>query len=422
LHLRIFLAALATAGVGIVTLALRGSVIEAFLLTSLAALPAALLLTRSFQRDARDSLARAVDLSTQQMMRRLQELDTDRARTAAMLAGMVEGVLVVDADGRLRLVNQAARRMLHLEDIPLGRHYLEAVRQPGVGQQLGSALRGEQPPPIEVALDLGTPASGPGIFRAQATPTSPGDGGGAVLVLYEITDLRRADRVRRDFVANVSHELRTPLTAVRGYVEALMEEPSPLDAARRAQFLEVIARHTLRMERLVRDLLRLARLDAQQEVVERHSIDLGALLRAVVSDCGETIERQRLTVEVNVDPGTATIEADLTKLHDTLRNLIENAVNYSPESGRIVLSARPDDNQVVLSVADQGPGLPDADLERVFERFYRVEKSRARDPGGTGLGLSIVRHLVELHGGRVQAANRPEGGAIFTIRLPLKDN
>jgi signal transduction histidine kinase len=224
------------------------------------------------------------------------------------------------------------------------------------------------------------------------------------------------DRVRRDFVANVSHELRTPLTAVRGYVEALMEEPT--SPQQRRKFLEVIDRHTGRMERLVRDLLRLARLDAQQETAELHPVDVASLFRSVSSDLSDRIEQQKIHIEVQVGPGAAVIEADPTKMHDALRNLIENAVNYSAEGGRVALEARVEDGRVLLTVGDDGPGVPEADLGRVFERFYRVDKSRTRDPGGTGLGLSIVRHLVELHGGRVYAENRREGGALFTIALP----
>jgi two-component system phosphate regulon sensor histidine kinase PhoR len=334
----------------------------------------------------------------------------------ALLSGMVEGVLVVDGDGRLRLANDAARHMLNLDNNLAGRHYVEAVRQPGVVGQLGAALKGEHRPPIEVPLGELSTASGPRTFRAQATPASV-EGGGAVLVLHDITDLRRVDRMRRDFVANVSHELRTPLTAVRGYVEALLDEP--VDSAQRTKFLEVIDRHTGRMERLVRDLLRLARLDAHQETVEIRPTDVTTLFRSVASDLSERIDRQRVQVQIKVEPNAATIDADATKMHDALRNLIENAVNYSSEGGRIELAARIDGDQVLMSVGDFGPGLPDADLGRVFERFYRVDKSRTRDPGGTGLGLSIVRHLVELHGGVVRAENRKEGGAIFTIALPL---
>ena len=349
--------------------------------------------------------------------RRLIELETDRTRMTAILSGMVEGVLVVDGTGRLRLANDAARRMLNLESNLLGRHYVEAVRQPGVVGQLSAALKGEHRPPIEVPLDAVAPAGGPRIFRAQATPASE-DGGGAVLVLHDISDMRRVDRVRRDFVANVSHELRTPLTAVRGYVEALMDEP--VAPEQRRKFLEVIDRHTGRMERLVRDLLRLARLDAQQETAELHSIDVAAMFRAVLTDLSERIEQQKLEVGITVEDRAAVIEADPTKMHDALRNLVENAVNYSAEGGRVELHATIFEDSARLSVGDFGPGLPEGDLGRVFERFYRVDKSRTRDPGGTGLGLSIVRHLVALHGGKVSVMNREEGGAVFTIALPQK--
>ena len=358
------------------------------------------------------------DAETARLTGRIGELEVDRARMAAVLSGMIEGVLAVDADGRLRLANDAARRMLNLESRLMGRHYVEAVRQPNIVGQLDVALKGGQPPPTEVSLATASATVGPRIFRVQGTPAA-GEGG-AVLVLHDITDLRMADRVRRDFVANVSHELRTPLTAVRGYVEALMEEP--LEADKRRQFLEVIDRHTGRMERLVRDLLRLARLDAQQETADVQPIDVAALFDAAVSDLSERIARQRLHIDVKVKPAAATVKADLTKVQDALRNLIENAVNYSTEGGRIELEAHADGDRVLLMVGDYGPGIPEQDLARVFERFYRVDKSRTGDPGGTGLGLSIVRHLVELQGGKVSAANRPEGGAIFTIALPHRRN
>jgi two-component system phosphate regulon sensor histidine kinase PhoR len=367
------------------------------------------------------SARRSSDIATRstseaaQTVRRLNELETDRARMAAILSGMVEGVLVVDGEGRLRLVNDAARRMLNLESNLVGRHYVEAVRQPGVVQQLGAALHGEQRSPIEVPIDAAGTVGSPRIFRAQATPASAA-GGGAVLVLHDISDLRRIDRVRRDFVANVSHELRTPLTAVRGYVEALLEDPG--EQEQRRKFLDVIDRHTRRMERLVSDLLRLARLDALQEAAEKRPVDVAALFRTVSTDLSERIDRQHIQVDIEVHPAAVTIEADATKMHDVLCNLMENAVNYSAEGAHIELGARVDGDRALLTVADHGPGLPEADLERVFERFYRVDKSRTSDPGGTGLGLSIVRHLVELHGGRVRAGNRREGGAVFTISLP----
>jgi two-component system phosphate regulon sensor histidine kinase PhoR len=370
---------------------------------------------RDYGNDELGLVARVLDDIVRELAARAGELATDRARTDAILAGMVEGVVVVNPQGRIRLLNQAAREMLALGDIAADGHYLEAVRHPGIAALLGAALGGEQPSGLEIV-----PARSPDrrLIARAAPVVSPGTGGGgAVLVLHDITDLRRSDQVRRDFVANVSHELRTPLTAIRGYVEALAEEPTSPEE--RARFLDVIARHASRMERLVRDLLRLASLDARRETVEKAECPLQALFSGAVADLAPVIEARRQRVEVSVEPAVAAIATDAAKLQDALRNLVENAVNYSPEGCLIRLEASPRDGQVALTVSDEGPGIPEADLVRIFERFYRVDRARSRESGGTGLGLSIVKHLVELLGGRVWAANRPEGGAVFTILLPL---
>jgi signal transduction histidine kinase len=251
---------------------------------------------------------------------------------------------------------------------------------------------------------------------ASAAPAAGAAEYGVILVLHDITDLRRADQIRRDFVANVSHELRTPLTAIRGYVEALAEEDST--AEERQRFLGIVARHTQRMERLVKDLLRLARLDAGQEILDLVACETRALAESVVSDLAPSAAARSQRLRVAIAPGAETVRADPAKLHDALRNLVVNAIAYAPEQTTITIDAARSGGRVTISVSDEGPGIPDDDLGRVFERFYRVDKSRARDPGGTGLGLAIVKHLVELHGGTVQVANRLEGGATFTMTLP----
>jgi signal transduction histidine kinase len=234
--------------------------------------------------------------------------------------------------------------------------------------------------------------------------------------LHDITDLRRADQIRRDFVANVSHELRTPLTAIRGYVEALAEGDSSPDEQK--GFLDIIARHTQRMERLVRDLLRLARLDAGQETLAIVGCDARGLIDGVLTDVAPSASARSQQIVVSIAPEAQRIRADPAKLHDALRNLVSNAITYSPEHSTITVSTAQADGSVEISVTDEGPGIPDQDLDRVFERFYRVDKSRARDPGGTGLGLAIVKHLVELHGGHVRVENLPAHGAKFTIEIP----
>ena len=369
--------------------------------------------SHDYANDELGDVARVLDASVQDLGRRAEELARDRAQMEAILSGMVEGVLIVNRQGRLQLVNRAAEEMLNVDASALGRLYLEVIRHPDISAQLTTALGGETSPPHE--LPLGRDASR--SFVARAAPVSLAGGGGAILVLHDITDLRRADQVRRDFVANVSHELRTPLTAIRGYVEALIDEPSDADHTR--HFLDIIARHAGRMERLVTDLLRLARLDANQEPLEITNCDIERIFRTVVTDLTPSIAAKEQHVTMVVAPEAGVVPVDPTKLHDIIRNLVENAVNYSPERASVHLEAHHRSGWVEIVVSDSGPGIPPADLTRVFERFYRVDKARAR-PGGTGLGLAIVRHLVELHGGTVKAENGSEGGARFTVTLPAQ--
>lgn len=360
-------------------------------------------------------VARVLHESMREIGSRATERETHRARMEAILNGMSEGVLVVTPQGRLQLVNNAARRMLHVDESPEGRHYLEIARHPDISAQINGALHGLAGEGRELTL----PGDAGSTFVARGAPVASAAGRGAVLVLHDISDLRRADRIRRDFVANVSHELRTPLTAVRGYVEALLDGVS--DEAEARRFLETIARHTFRMERLVRDLLRLARLDAGQETLERVPCPIDSLFSTVAADMSADLEARSQLVVQQIAPEAAVVTGDPAKLHDALRNLLHNASNYAPEGSSITLSAARKDDRIVLTVADHGPGIPEADLPRVFERFYRVDKARsrgARDPGGTGLGLAIVKHLIGLHGGTVAVANRAEGGAQFTIELP----
>jgi two-component system phosphate regulon sensor histidine kinase PhoR len=365
-----------------------------------------------FGDDELGTVARALDQSVQEIGRRLGEQARDRARMEAILAGMTEGVIVVDPQGRLQLVNDAARHMLRLDEVAIGRAYVETIRLPAIAELVAAVLLGRTPD----ALQFSPPRDPARAIIARAAPAAGMAEHGVILVLHDITDLKRADQIRRDFVANVSHELRTPLTAIRGYVEALSEEDS--SAEERGRFLEIIGRHTQRMERLVKDLLRLARLDAGQETLDVVACDTHALVEGVVTDLATAFEERRQRVEIAIAPGAHAIRADMGKLHDALRNLVANAIIYAPEASSIRIDAAPEDGRVAISVSDEGPGIPEEDLTRVFERFYRVDKSRARDPGGTGLGLAIVKHLVELHGGEVRVENRPQSGARFTITLP----
>jgi two-component system phosphate regulon sensor histidine kinase PhoR len=357
------------------------------------------------------SVARAMDLAVQQLGGRVDSLARDRARMEAILSSMIEGVLVVNHEGRLQLVNDAARRILKLENESLDRSYVEAIRHPGIVGHIGRALNGEGSEGLELSVTRDTTRT----LVAHVTPVVAA-GRGAVLVMHDITELRKADQVRRDFVANVSHELRTPLTAIKGYAEALLDDAD--DPESREKFLDIIHRHATRMERLVKDLLRLARLDAGQEAVELMSCDVEGLLRGIANDFEAIAAQKQQTITTRVAPDAATIVTDAAKLHDIARNLIENAVNYTPEAGAIDVNASVVNGQFQLAVADTGHGIAPDDLGRVFERFYRVDKSRTKP--GTGLGLSIVKHLVHVLNGEVTASNQPGGGALFTVTLPMR--
>ena len=374
---------------------------------------------RDHGRDEIGTVANVLDDTARQLGMRLGDIERERAHMDAILTGMVEGVVLVNSAGRLVLANPAVRSMLRLPEPAEGRHYLEVVRHPSIAAAVAGALEGHTSPSIEVPVERPRD-QGRRTCVARVVPVARARGGGAVVVLHDITDLKQADQVRRDFVANVSHELRTPLTAIRGYVEALLDAPPPPEDTHR--FLEIISRHALRMDRLVRDLLRLARLDAGQETVERVDCSAATLVTAVERDLETQLAQRRQRVTMDASDGAGSISGDPAKLQDVLRNLVENASNYSPEDAVIEVGTRRTEQGIELTVADRGPGIPEADLQRIFERFYRVDRSRTRDPGGTGLGLSIVRHLVGLHGGKVTATNRAGGGAVFTVTLPLDES
>lgn len=361
------------------------------------------------------TVERALDASVQELGRRLAELSRNRRLTEAILASMTEGVLVVDARGRVQMANDAVRRLLPIAETPVDRHYVELIRHPELARQIGRALEAGGSSRTEITLST-EPVR---ICLASAAPYTEREEPGVVIVLHDVSDYRRAAQIRQDFVANVSHELRTPLTAIRGAVDALADET---EAAARRRFLDIVARHTTRMERLVTDLLRLARLDAGQEVPRLTACATAAVFSGVAAELAPVLEAKRLRVRSSIEPGAERLVADQGKIHDVVKNLVENAAHYAPERSAIELDAgngQPGAG-IVLRVSDRGPGIPDTDLARVFERFYRVEHSRTRNPGGTGLGLAIVKHLVGLHDGTVEAAHRSGGGSVFTVVLPRR--
>ena len=361
-------------------------------------------------------VARALGASVQELGRRLSEISRNRRLTEAILSSMVEGVLVVDARGRVQMTNSAVRKLFQIDDTPIDHHYVELIRHPDLAKHVGLALESGESNFSEITLSTDPTKE----CLTSVTPFSGQDETGVVLVLHDVTDYRRSEQIRQDFVANVSHELRTPLTAIRGSIDALFGDSEV--SIQQYRFLDIISRHSRRMERLVADLLRLARLDAGKEELDCAPCDTRELFSDIAAEIAPMLQIKHQSVEVNINEHAKSFLADPGKIHDALKNLLENASCYAPTESVIELTAILDDGfeNILLSVHDRGPGIPDTDLPRVFERFYRVEQSRVRNPGGTGLGLAIVKHLVSLHAGRIEAFNRSGGGTVFTVVLPRK--
>jgi two-component system phosphate regulon sensor histidine kinase PhoR len=348
------------------------------------------------------------------LRQRMAEVTAQRNELQAMLAGMVEGIIVLDADLRIREINPSALRLAgrDLREVQ-GSSLLEVFRNTRLHELARTALGSSTP--LEDTITL--PGLRERTLQAHASQL-PEDGGRIVLVLNDITRLQALETIRRDFVANVSHELKTPITAVKGALEtvlngALREDP---DAARR--FLEVAARHSERLASIIDDLLALSRLEQQEGgALEKQVSSLEAIARGAIQLCQAKADARGIPLELQAEAGlTAAVNPQL--LEQALTNLIDNAIKYSSPGSPVRINLARSPGGVVLTVRDQGIGIPAKDLPRIFERFYRVDKARSRELGGTGLGLAIVKHIVLAHGGSVRAESAPGAGSTFTIELP----
>ena len=361
------------------------------------------------------TMAKVWDGVAQDLVGQLAGLSRLRVFHEAILSGMEEGVLVIDTRGHVQIANAAVGQILTASDSLIGRHYLEFIRHPQMSKEITRVL--EDGTAVQFEVDLIASSQKVIFAHVVSLDADADDSPGVAVVLRDITRYRETEQVREDFVANVSHELRTPLTAIRAGVVALLESD---DSSRDSRFLDIISRQASRMERLVNDLIRLVRLDAHQEAVNLELCSLASVVIDIQTEIAPLLKANGHVIEVNMVPNKLSVMIDASKVHDVLKNLLENASHYAPNDSSIALGAESLHGSLVLTVSDRGPGIPDADLSRVFERFYRVEPSRVRNPGGTGLGLAIVKHLVGLQGGTVTAANRVGGGAVFTVTLPTE--
>jgi two-component system, OmpR family, phosphate regulon sensor histidine kinase PhoR len=359
-------------------------------------------------------LGKALNIMSAQLEARLRELAAEKSELQATLANMIEGVLVVDAGNRVRLINATLRRQFELTDVALGKTALEVFRSAPLQDLLAKTLSGEQKSVHEMSF-IGMEER---VFDVAAAPLRTPDGGitGAVVVMHDITRIKQLENIRKEFVANVSHELRTPLSIIKGYVETLLDEQPP-DEATSKQFLATIQRHSRRLEALIADLLSISELESQQARLSLAPVVLADAARNVVEELSQRARAKNTTVEVNIHGILPAVRADAQRLHQVLVNLLDNAIKYTPTGSKVSVTAQVIGNEVDVCVADNGPGISPEHLSRIFERFYRVDKARSRELGGTGLGLSIVKHIIQAHGGRVWAESPPTGGTMFHFTL-----
>jgi PAS domain S-box-containing protein len=353
-----------------------------------------------------DGLVQALRQMHRQLGDRFDELRREQAETAALVESMVEGVIAADERGRTVTANTAARRLLGYEAADALPDLPELFRVKAAREVVDAVLQGRAVQDRELEID----------GRAILMNARPLPSGGAVLVIHDLTEIRRLETVRRDFVANVSHELKTPLTSISGYAETLLVDQPDTETTRR--FLGTILENARRMQRLVDDLLDLARIEAGRWQPEPEPVPVGDTAREMWNELAEKAAARSIEFTVETGSGAEMVTADADALRQVLTNLLDNSLRYTSSGGRIVCRSRLEDGGIAISVADNGSGIPHEHLDRIFERFYRADQSRSREEGGTGLGLAIVKHLVEAHGGRVYAESERGMGTTVTCWFP----
>ena len=365
------------------------------------------------------SVAESMNLMAEQLDDKLRTLTQERNEREAVLTSMVEGVLAVDADERVIAVNAAAARLLDTEPAAAeGRTIQEIVRNPDLQHVVAQTLDGHRPVEADIVMRVGSEDRN---LQANGTLLQGDDDGrdaGAVVVLNDVTRLKRLEAVRRDFVANVSHELKTPVTSIKGFAETL-EDGALDDPAAARRFVRIISGQADRLNSIIEDLLALSTLEQSGDspLLQLEETNLCDVVAVALEVCGPKAETKHIDL-VEQCPGTLPARVSPPLLEQAVVNLVDNAIKYSAEGSPVEVSLEDVGDEIVVSVRDRGQGVSREHLPRLFERFYRVDKARSRDMGGTGLGLAIVKHIAQVHGGRVSVESAVGVGSTFRIHLP----
>lgn len=360
-------------------------------------------------------LAKTLNYMAGEIRSKMDRIASGEAKLEAVLSSMVEGVVVTDAKGTVLIANPSARKMFLIDIEPEGRTPLEVIRNSSVQEIVDGILKqGKRVVDEEIKLNKPDERS---VMVSAAAVMKEGELSGALLVFHDITELRRLEKVRQDFVANVSHELRTPLSSIKGYSETLMDG-GVRDPKEQKEFLGIVYRESVRLAKLIDDLLDLSKIESGKMAMAPVPADLLPSVKRACAILEKQAASKSIRVEVNIPAGLPRIHADEGGLSQVLMNLLDNAVKYTPDNGKVSVSAARDGAFVRVDISDTGVGIPEADIPRIFERFYRVDKARSRELGGTGLGLSIVKHIVQAHGGQVSVKSAPEKGSTFSFTIP----
>lgn len=357
-----------------------------------------------------------ISLQRRQSDERLQALEAQSSQAQAILDSMVEGVCVLDGEGRVLWVNPSAEKLFNVQSKEAtGKRLAEVFRQPELESMIGQVLQQRKP----LVQEVGIVGPVQQTMSFQIAPCEGGAGGASIVVVaQDVSDVRKLESMRRDFVANVSHELKTPLTSIKGLVETLLSGALE-DSANNRRFVALIEEDAARLTRLIDDLLELSQIESKATPLRLQPVALRQFFEELEARFRNQLDAKGVFWDLKVPTGTPLVEADPDRLRQIFVNLFDNAIKFNKPNGRVTVSADADAAWVRITVADTGAGIPESDLPRIFERFYRVDKARSRELGGTGLGLAIVKHLIELHHGRIDVVSRSGEGSAFTVTLPI---
>jgi two-component system phosphate regulon sensor histidine kinase PhoR len=372
---------------------------------------------RIFAQDEIGDLARSINYMARQLKTNIDDIIAEKNRIQAILASMADGVIALDPWGRVILVNPVVEKLFGItQESCRGKNILRIIHNNELEKMINHALETGQP--VDKLVEIHAPD--PFVFYVNVTPLENGgaDQGGLVAVLKDITERKRVEEMRSDFVANVSHELRTPLTSIRGFAETLLDGAVE-DPKVARPFLEIINTETERLSRLIDELLNLSKIEDKKTIPNWEMLDIASLINKAVTILKPKALEKEITIDVEAPETLPAFEGDADMLCQVLINLIDNSISYTQSGGEIQIKASAGSGELKVDVKDNGIGIPQESLHRVFERFYRVDKARSREQGGTGLGLSIVKHIIDAHHGTVHVESSLGLGSTFSFSLPL---